>query len=165
MTERRWIGLYAAALLVAATLCIAWTHVSARTIEVSAIHSEYWPEYRFDGFSEPEGSRRWSNTAEPRLRFDRPLPRRFTLRLTGQTEAASGLDVEVRVPGGESRRFRLTTTESTQDVELDNPWFASAIVWTLPDGQERAATAGAEPHDIRKDEPRALALTRIEVRP
>ena len=161
MTERRWIALYAAALLVVSTLCIALTHVSARTIEVSATDAEY----RFDGFSEPEGSRRWSNAAEPRLRFDRPLPRRFTLRLTGQTEVASELDVEVRVPGGESRRFRLTTTESTQDVELDNPWFASAIVWTLPDRGERAAPAGAEPHDMRKEEPRALAFTRIEVRP
>ena len=150
MTERRWIGLYAMALLViaiVAMLATAGLRVPARTIDVAAND----PRTRFEGFSEPEGTGRRLVDAESRIRFDRPLPRRFTLRLSGRATGAAAADVDVRAAGGEPHRLRFEATESTHELVLSNPWAASAIAWSLPPGEASG--------------PPAIALSRIELLP
>lgn len=93
---------------------------------------------RFDGFSAESAEGRSSTTGRSRLVLDRPLPREFTLRLTGRViAAANGVDMIVSVRGGDSRRVRFQKDETTHEARLANPWHASTVEWTFVDASTR----------------------------
>jgi hypothetical protein len=157
VTERRLIGLYAMGLLVLAALLTHWMRAADLSIDVSAT-----PEgVRFEGFAAPDASGRWSIATEPRVRFDRPLPQELTLRVSGRASAANiDRDIVVRIPGGAAAVFRLSASDSTQEVRLTNPWSASAITWTIPGAQSPGPLASGD-----DDRELGIALTRLEVLP
>ncbi len=152
MSERRIIGLYAGGLLLLSLICVHGMRVSHQSIDVTGVAAGVL----FEGFAAPESGGRWTNNARPRLRFDRPLPRQFMLRMSGYG-AGTGQDVVVGVPGGSSQVLHLLAADSTYDVRLENPWLASAIVWTIAPSQ--SPQSGGDNHDP------AIALTRLEVMP
>lgn len=127
VTERRIIGLHAAGLVLLALLGVQWIRVPAQPFDLTKDEHAL----RFEGFSAPEGDARWSLNDHPRLRFNRPLPREFTLRVSGRAAASTGTDVFVRVAGGRPQLIHFPATGTTQDIALVNPWLASAIDWSV----------------------------------
>lgn len=129
MTERRLICLYALGLLLMASLSVPALRAAGRDIDLAASSDAV----RFEGFAAEEGGARRTIASEPRVLFDRPLPRELVLRVSGHaTGVGEGKDVMVRIPGGQAQSIRFLPSGTSQDVKLSNPWFASAILWSIP---------------------------------
>jgi hypothetical protein len=139
VSERQLISAYAAMLLLVVVIIVLALPLRQRRVDLG-LES---PGVEIQGLADPAFSGRPSIGNHGRIGFLRPLPREFTLRVSGRSDAAGPVDVAVHVQGGSTTVLRLDPSGGTYDARLENPWFASAVDWTLPvlpDSRTGAAT-------------------------
>lgn len=113
------------------------------------------------GLSSPEAWATWSDGPVVEVRFARPLPRAFDLKVRVATAfgANRGAPVKVRV-GGVERAFAVDSEPYETTLRFDDVGEARAITFTIPHPQSPAETGKGA--DVRK---LGLAFVSIAVEP
>lgn len=136
MNDRLKVRLASLCVVALAALTLLWTPLMAGRIDFAQTSAHV----RFEQFGDAEPWGRWSIGAQPRVRFDRPLPAHFKARLTARAFGANvGRPIVIRIPGGVAGEVSLSATDQVIEVTLDNPFGSSAIDFTVPAPQSPAS--------------------------
>jgi len=119
------------------------------------------PGVTLEGFSGQEPFGRWTDGDVARLRFNRPLPRRFGLKFRGHAFAGNDdKSVDVRVGGVSRRTLLLTAADADYAVDLESAWLANDIEFVIPHATSPRSLGQSE--DARR---LGVAFSTIEILP
>lgn len=92
-----------------------------------------WPGViRMRGFSSAEAWGTWSSAPEVTIEFSRPLPKKFSINLTGHAFGPN-IDKEfIAHVGDNSLGFTLGSKDSEKELNIDNPGRSNVIRITIP---------------------------------